>query len=50
MVDWPLFVLGLVAVSIVVIAVRAVSREDLAARTAAAARTRVVTPPAAGRK
>lgn len=33
MVDWPIFVLGMIAVSIVVTAVRAIAREDLAART-----------------
>jgi len=37
MVDWPIFVLGLVAVSIVFTAVRAISREDLAARKVTAA-------------
>jgi len=34
MVDWPIFVLGMSAVSIVVAAVRAISREDQAARSA----------------
>lgn len=32
MVDWPIFVIGLVAVSVVLAAVRAISREDAAAR------------------
>ena len=36
MVDWPIFVLGLVAVSIVLTAVRAIAREDLVARTTTA--------------
>ncbi len=39
MVDWPIFVLGLVAVSIVMTAVRAIAREDLDARTTTAAGT-----------
>ncbi len=39
MVDWPIFVLGLVAVSIVMTAVRAIAREDLDARTTTGART-----------
>ncbi len=34
MVDWPIFVLGLLAVSIVATAVRAVAREDMTVRTA----------------
>jgi|GEM_PF-3142955 len=44
MVDWPIFVLGLVAVSIVVTAVRAVAREDQAAR-AASTRAATDAPP-----
>jgi hypothetical protein len=32
MVDWPIFIIGLVAVSLVMTAVRAISREDAAAR------------------
>ena len=39
MVDWPIFVLGMIAVSIVVTAVRAIAREDLAARTTTRAAT-----------
>ena len=34
MLDWHIFVLGLAALSIVIAAVRAISREDLAARQA----------------
>lgn len=37
MLDWPIFVLGLVAVSIVFTAVRAISREDQVARKPTAA-------------
>ena len=40
MVDWPIFVLGLAAVSIVIAAVRAISREDQAARAADVPRDR----------
>ncbi len=47
MVDWPIFVLGLVAVSIVVTAVRAVAREDLAARVVT---TRAATDPPPARR
>jgi len=32
MVDWPIFVIGIVAVALVVAAVQAISREDAAAR------------------
>lgn len=35
MVDWPIFLIGLVAVSLVMTAVRAISREDAAARKSA---------------
>ena len=38
MMDWPIFVLGLVAVSIVVTAVRSISREDALARSRPAAK------------
>ena len=34
MVDWPIFIIGLAAVSLVVAAVRAIAREDAAARKA----------------
>ena len=45
MVDWPIFVLGLVAVSIVLTAIRSIAREDQAARTEAAARKVAGAPP-----
>ena len=32
MVDWPIFLIGIAAVSLVMAAVRAISREDLNAR------------------
>ena len=53
MVDWPIFVIGLMAVFLVTTAVRAISREDAVAREDAAARRvvadlRAPTPPELG--
>ena len=45
MVDAPIFLIGLAALSIVIAAVRAISREDLAARDEIAALALERTPP-----
>lgn len=45
MVDWPIFLIGMFAVSIVAAATRAISREDQAAREASMLRAPVEIPP-----